>query len=87
MKMHADRVIADILHAEDRFLIEVGRLTLLFSRIEDCLVDDARQLAELSEDEKLKEEAAAPAIVSLRKNVSAHSLDRYNSLVHHGDRT
>ena len=54
MQTHADRVVAEILHAEDDFLIEIGRLTLLFSRIEDCLVNDARQLAPLSEDERLK---------------------------------
>jgi hypothetical protein len=66
MQTHADRVIAEILHAEDLFLIEIGRLTLLFSRIEDCLVNDARQLARLSEDESLKEEAAAPELLRLR---------------------
>jgi hypothetical protein len=66
METPADRVVAEILRAEDLFLIEVGRLTLLFSRIEDCLVNDARQLAALSEDEKLKEEAASPALVQMR---------------------
>lgn len=66
MQTHNDHVIAEILHAEDLFLIEVGRLTLLFSRIEDCLVNDARLLASLSEAEELKEEAAAPALLHLR---------------------
>jgi hypothetical protein len=66
MQTQNDRVIAEILHAEDVFLIEVGRLTLLFSRIEDCLVNDARLLASLSEDEELKEEAEAPALLHLR---------------------
>lgn len=66
MQTHADRVVAEILQAEDPFLIEVGRLTLLFSRIEECLVSDARLLASLSEDEELRNEAAAPALLYLR---------------------
>ncbi len=66
MQTDADRVVAAILHADDLFLIEVGRLTLLFSRIEDCPANDYRHLAMLSGDEKLKEEAAGPALLHLR---------------------
>jgi hypothetical protein len=66
MQTQKDRVIGEILRAEDLFLIEVGRLTLLFSRIEDCLVNDARLLASLSEDKELKREAWAPILPQLR---------------------
>ncbi len=47
MENDTDRIVAGILRADDLFLMEVGRLTLLFSSIEDRLVNDAQDLLEL----------------------------------------
>jgi len=47
METHADNLIGEVLRAEEMFLIVVGRLTLLFSLIEDSLVIDARRLVAL----------------------------------------
>jgi len=61
MENDADRVVAEILHADDRFLVEIGRLTLLFSRIEDCLVHDTLELAIISSEKA--EQATLPRTV------------------------
>jgi hypothetical protein len=60
-----DLVIAQILHADDDFLAEVGRLTLLFSRIEDCLAHDALELLVFSSD-KAQESSASTSVEQLR---------------------
>lgn len=65
MENNADQVVAAILRSDDRFLIEVGRLTLLFSRIEDSLVHDTLELVKCC-SEKMQEAAVSPTIVQLR---------------------
>ncbi|MGP0075200.1 MAG: hypothetical protein ACLPWF_25085 [Bryobacteraceae bacterium] len=58
MENDADRIVAEILRADDLFLAEVGRLTLLCSYVEDCLRSDALRLRQLISDERIKEEEA-----------------------------
>jgi hypothetical protein len=50
MESDANRVIAQILRADDPFVTEVGRLTLIFSCIEDSLSHDALELAQIVDD-------------------------------------
>jgi len=47
MANDADRVVSDILRADDCFLGEVGRLTLLFNDIEDRLAHDVLDLLQV----------------------------------------
>jgi len=63
MESEADRIVAEILRADESFLIEIGRSTLLFSRVEECLARDALTLGQISEDKELRE-AAVPATVA-----------------------
>jgi hypothetical protein len=60
METDADVIIKRILHAQDDFLIEIGRLTLLFSHIEDALATDARLMAAMTGDTQLQSEAESP---------------------------
>jgi hypothetical protein len=66
MQTDADRVISDILHADERLLTEIGRLTLLFSRIEDYLVHHAVELAQIGNDKELQQAATATRLAQLR---------------------
>ena len=66
MKSEVDKVIERLLHADDDFLIEVGRLTLLFSRIEDDLVESIVFLASTTNNEQIKSEATRKRIAQLR---------------------
>jgi len=59
METDANRVVAEILRADDTFLIEVGRLTLLFSHIEDLLVQNVLWLLEIVDDTRAREEAVS----------------------------
>jgi hypothetical protein len=65
MEHDADRVVAEILHADEGFLVEIGRLTLLFSRIEDRLVHDTLELAKVS-SEKAEQNTAPKTVAQLR---------------------
>ena len=62
----ADVVVASILHADDDFLIEVGRLTLLFARVEDALAQGAIQLAELAFNGEPQTQAEQQKVMHLR---------------------
>jgi len=66
MRNDVDRAIERILHANDQFLVEIGRLVLVFSSIEDCLVQDALELVRLTSDQKLRELAVRTKIEGLR---------------------
>ena len=66
MENEANLVVAEILGAEDEFLIQLGRVTLSFSSIEDRFVQDARRLADLTHDEELKAVAMSQKIEQLR---------------------
>ena len=66
MEGDPDWLVAQILNAEDGFLIEVGRLTLLFSRIEDGFVHDAVSLAEISSDDELTSDPVWSRVAELR---------------------
>ena len=63
---NVDQVVAEILHAEDGFLSEIGRLTLLFSRIEDLLIHHAVELAQIGSNKELQEVAVSTGIAQLR---------------------
>jgi len=62
----ADRVAAGILRANDAVLAEIGRITVLFSYIEDCLVHDALELARIGGDNELQEAAVSTRLEQLR---------------------
>jgi hypothetical protein len=66
MNTEADHLIASILHANDDFLIEVGRLTLLFARIEDALALGIFQLAEVVSKGELLVPAERQKVMQLR---------------------
>jgi hypothetical protein len=52
MQNDDDRLMARILNADIDFLAEIGRLTLLFSRIEDGFVHDGFELLKLTRQKK-----------------------------------
>jgi hypothetical protein len=66
MDSNADSAIGQIVRADDLFLTEVGRLTLLFSYIEDCLRHDVLRLQRLNSDLEEQGKDAASKIAQLR---------------------
>ncbi|HEY6342444.1 MAG TPA: hypothetical protein VIY49_13195 [Bryobacteraceae bacterium] len=71
-----DRIVSEALGTDDDYLSLVGRLTLLFSKIEDRFVHDALFLAETSCDENLKVDADPTKIAQLRIPEKVDSLKR-----------
>ena len=61
-----NRVVSDMLHSDDDYLVLVGKLTLLFSEVEERFVHDALFLAEMSADATLKADAEPSRISRLR---------------------
>ncbi len=61
----ADRVIGEILRADDLFLSEIGRLTLAFSFIEESLASNAVDLLQIMSDNEMSE-TAVKKITQLR---------------------
>jgi hypothetical protein len=55
----ADRIAAQILRADEMFLAEIGRLTQLFSEIENWLVRDTLELSRLTSDKEMSGEAVS----------------------------
>ena len=66
MQNDADLSVAQILQAEESFLIEIGRLTMLFGRIEDALVHDAAEFAQIGNDKTLQEASVSPKLLQSR---------------------
>jgi hypothetical protein len=62
----ADRLLAQILRADDDFLMEVGRLTLLFAEIEYGLARSVLQLADLASKHEFLEPAEKEKVMRAR---------------------
>ncbi len=66
MSTDADVAVSSILHADDDFLIELGRLTLLFARIEEALAGAAVELGEISSNDDPPPRSGRPEVMQLR---------------------
>jgi hypothetical protein len=65
-KNDATRIVSQILRADDMFLAEIGRLTFLFSEIEDRLAHDALELSQFGSDKEDMNRDRASHNVQLR---------------------